>query len=224
MTSLVDTIVVPTQRRTPENAASGHDRAVDPQPSFLPVLSVPLTNVVSTTPLKFRVDCSGLHQEGMCARGRPPFSDWGPHAVQGLLQLQETEARRRVLQTPCGVRRPPVSLSRMLARVIHLHSREIGRTGATSGLSNRGSYHGDLERTSALATPSYAVGPRGLEPRTRGLTVPLRLSPPPKAGVRGLDCPFTVALARVRCHPSSLYTFRGRRPRLGSGSPFQTEA
>jgi hypothetical protein len=26
-------------------------------------------------------------------------------------------------------------------------------------------------------------------------------------GVRGLDCPFTVAVSGVRCHPSSLYTF-----------------
>jgi hypothetical protein len=44
--------------------------------------------------------------------------------------------------------------------------------------------------------------------------LPLRLSPPrPRAAargrVRGLDYPFTVARTRVRCCPSSLYTFSG---------------
>jgi hypothetical protein len=63
------------------------------------------------------------------------------------------------------------------------------------------------------------VGPAGLEPATYGLTSHFGFRRRPR-GVRGLDCPFTVALARGRCHPSSLYTFRGM-PRLGSGLPFQ---
>ena len=64
----------------------------------------------------------------------------------------------------------------------------------------------------------------GLEPaqafRPYGFSYPLRLSPPP-FGVWGLDYPFTLARARLRCCPSSLYTFRracGCR-RLGSGLP-----
>jgi hypothetical protein len=51
----------------------------------------------------------------------------------------------------------------------------------------------------------------GLEPaqafRPYGFSYPLRLSPPP-FGVWGLDYPFTLARARLRCCPSSLYTFR----------------
>jgi hypothetical protein len=64
----------------------------------------------------------------------------------------------------------------------------------------------------------------GVEPaqafRPYGFSYPLRLSPPP-FGVWGLDYPFTLARARLRCCPSSLYTFRracGCR-RLGSGLP-----
>ncbi len=37
--------------------------------------------------------------------------------------------------------------------------------------------------------------------------MPLRLPPPP-VGVRGLDYPLALAVARLRCCPSSLYTFR----------------
>jgi hypothetical protein len=50
----------------------------------------------------------------------------------------------------------------------------------------------------------------GVEPaqafRPYGFSYPLRLSPPP-FGVWGLDYPFTLARARLRCCPSSLYTF-----------------
>lgn len=56
------------------------------------------------------------------------------------------------------------------------------------------------------------VRAEGLEPsrpKDNGFSYPLRLSPPP-AGVWGLDYPFTLAPRRVRCRPSSLYTF----PRL----------
>src|SRR5271166_1549863 len=63
--------------------------------------------------------------------------------------------------------------------------------------------------------------PHGVTPN--GFSYQLRLSPPPE-GVCGLDYPFTVAAAkafRVRCCPSSLYTFPDRIAcsGLGSGSP-----
>jgi hypothetical protein len=65
----------------------------------------------------------------------------------------------------------------------------------------------------------YLVRTAGLEPALsykKQIFVPLRLSPPP-LGVRGLDCPFTVAISGVRCHPSSLYTFPQPGAWLGIG-------
>jgi hypothetical protein len=59
----------------------------------------------------------------------------------------------------------------------------------------------------------------GLEPALsckKQIFIPLRLSPPP-LGVRGLDCPFTMAISGVRCHPSSLYTFPQPGAWLGIG-------
>ena len=88
------------------------------------------------------------------------------------------------------------------------------------------------DRSEAARTRSHSwqtpkgcvVRAAGLEPaqafRPYGFSYPLRLSPPP-FGVWGLDYPFTLARARLRCCPSSLYTFRracGCR-RLGSGLP-----
>src|SRR6478735_1074840 len=65
------------------------------------------------------------------------------------------------------------------------------------------------------------VGPVGLEPTTNGLTCHFGFHRHTERCVRGLDCPFTLAPKRCRCHPSSLYTFRGC-PRLGSGLPRRT--
>ena len=75
------------------------------------------------------------------------------------------------------------------------------------------------DRSEAARTRSHSwqtpkgcvVRAAGLEPaqafRPYGFSYPLRLSPPP-FGVWGLDYPFTLARARLRCCPSSLYTFR----------------
>ena len=69
-------------------------------------------------------------------------------------------------------------------------------------------------RSRALASTPVAhqrfgkVGPLGLEPRTKGLCLPLRLSPPLSSSWSGL-------YLRVTRLPSSLYAFRPRR--LGSG-------
>lgn len=63
------------------------------------------------------------------------------------------------------------------------------------------------------------VGPVGLEPTTRGLTCHFVFRR--RSGERswsGLS--LHRSAARRRCHPSSLYTFRGF-PRLGSGLPCQ---
>ncbi|RUS59526.1 hypothetical protein EGN72_12470 [Pseudorhodobacter sp. E13] len=54
------------------------------------------------------------------------------------------------------------------------------------------------------------VSTAGFEPTAPGF-IPLRLSPPPFRGVRGLDCPFTLGFAALRCCPTSLYTFPGLR-------------
>lgn len=66
----------------------------------------------------------------------------------------------------------------------------------------------------------HLVRTAGLEPALsckKQIFVPLRLSPPPGTGVRGLDCPFTMAISGVRCHPSSLYTFPHPGAWLGIG-------
>jgi hypothetical protein len=65
----------------------------------------------------------------------------------------------------------------------------------------------------------HLVRTAGLEPALsfkKQIFIPLRLSPPPFS-VRGLDCPFTMAISGVRCHPSSLYTFPQPGAWLGIG-------
>ena len=60
----------------------------------------------------------------------------------------------------------------------------------------------------------------GLEPALsleKQIFVPLRLSPPPNRGVRGLDYPFAMPQPGFRRRPSSLYTFPAEAG-LGSGS------
>src|SRR3954471_820188 len=77
-------------------------------------------------------------------------------------------------------------------------------------------------------TDSNAVGPSGLEPETRGLTIPLRLSPPPKRAFVGWTVPSpwrTCALGASRpvSTPSEvtlgLARDRHPRPRPGEGFP-----
>jgi hypothetical protein len=68
------------------------------------------------------------------------------------------------------------------------------------------------------------VRAEGIEPsRPCGLRIfiPLRLSPPRQQRVRGLDYTFTIPHMRLRCCPSSLYTFPESASGLGSGLPFQ---
>jgi len=66
-----------------------------------------------------------------------------------------------------------------------------------------------------LATPQREkMGPRGFEPRTDRLCIPLQLSLPLSSLWAGLS------LHPVGCLPSSLYTFPSRKPGLGSGLPY----
>ncbi|RJF81573.1 hypothetical protein D3877_15650 [Azospirillum cavernae] len=60
------------------------------------------------------------------------------------------------------------------------------------------------------------VSAAGFEPTAPGF-IPLRLSPPPLWGVRGLDCPFALGPKARRRRPSSLYTFPLAGAWLGIG-------
>ena len=110
------------------------------------------------------------------------------------------DAALAMLTIPCSARQPPFGRPR------EAPTRRESLAPSAQGLHFR------------------VVRAAGLEPaqafRPYGFSYPLRLSPPP-FGVWGLDYPFTLARARLRCCPSSLYTFRracGCR-RLGSGLP-----
>ena len=92
---------------------------------------------------------------------------------------------------------------------------------STAGTTNWEAVHNPVGPPDDVARLA-PVGPVGLEPTTRGLTchfVFRRRSE--KRSWSGLSLhrgAVTRRAVRCRCHPSSLYTFRGR-PRLGSGLP-----